>query len=108
MRVPVEARLLKVAWRHRDGSLAISKVSKEIRAGMLEWTVRWGERWGQVWDKREGMRKWRARLYRARLEEWEMEEELAARRRDAVITDMAIDESTDLGWDEDGVLGDGY
>jgi hypothetical protein len=38
----------------------------------------------------------------------EMEEELVARRRDAVITDMTIDESANLGWDEDGVLADGY
>ena len=98
-----EVRLLARPWRYRDGSLALSKVSKETWAEVLEWTDRWGERWGQVWDKREGWRKWRASLHRARLAEMEMEEELAARGIDAVITD-----STNLGWDEDGVLGDGY
>ena len=37
-----------------------------------------------------------------------MEEELEARRIDAMITDMTIDESANLGRDEDGVLGDAY
>ena len=103
-----EARLLKVAWRYRDGSLALLKVSEKTWAEVLEWADRWGERWGQVWDKREVWRVWRALLFQARLAEREMEEELAARRIDAVITDMTIDESANLGWDEDGVLGDGY
>ena len=75
---------------------------------MLEWTDRWGERWRQLWEKREGWRKWQACLYRARLAEMELEEELAARRLDCVFTDMTIDESANLGCDEDVALGDGY
>ena len=106
--VPAQVRLLEVAWRYRDGSLALSKVSKETWAAVLEWTDRWGEKWRQLWEKREGWRKWRASLLRARLAEWELEEELAARRVDCVFTDMTIDESANLGWDEDVALGDGY
>jgi len=52
--VRAEARLLEMPWRYRDGSLALSKVSEEIWAEVLEWGVRWGERWGQVWDTRDG------------------------------------------------------
>jgi sulfur relay (sulfurtransferase) DsrF/TusC family protein len=36
------------------------------------------------------------------------EDELARMQLDTVITGMAVDESANLGWYEDGVLGDGY
>ena len=102
--VPAEARLLKVPWRYRDGSVALSKVSEGTWAEVVEWADRRGESWWQVWAKREVWRVLRALLFQSRLAEMEMEE----KRRDAEITKMAIDESANLECDEDGVLGDGY
>ena len=103
-----ESRLLKVPWRYRDGSLALSKVSEEIRAEVVEWADRWGERWGQMWAKREGWRVWRAMLMRARLAEWELEEEVARMQIEEVNTDVNDDEGANLGCDEDCVLGVSY
>ena len=102
--VRAEARLLKVAWRYRDGSLALSKVSEETWAEVVEWADRRGERWGQMWGMREGWRVWRARRIQARLAEWEMEEELARMQIDAEITDVASEESANSGCEEESVL----
>ena len=67
----------------------------------LEWEDQWRFALLRVWVGRCGVRY-------GSIHGWTMEEELAKMQIDAVITEVAIDESANPGCDEDGVLVDGY
>jgi len=98
----------KGVWREVDGTRAILRGTEEIRACAREWASREGHEWRKGWARREAWGAWRKSHLKARKAEWMREDELARMQLDTVITGMADDESANLGWYEDGVLGDGY